>query len=84
LVATHAFIKRGVVEDAFRIAGILAGDPDEYVQKAIGSWVREAGKRDEAALVSYLMAHSDRLPRTTVNAATKLLPDDLKQELRDR
>lgn len=83
LVATHAFIKRGEVEDTFRIAGILAGDPDEFVQKAIGSWVREAGKRDEVALVSYLTAHLHRLPRATVTAATKLLPEEIKRELRD-
>ena len=78
LVATHAFIKRGEITDTFRIAEILAEDTDEYVQKAIGSWVREAGKRDEAALVSFLTANSEHLPRTTVTAAAKLLPDDTK------
>ena len=84
LVATHAFIKRGEVSDTFRIAGILAGDTDDYVQKAIGSWVREAGKRDEAALVSYLSAHAERLPKTTMTAATKLLPASTKSGLRGR
>ena len=82
LVATHAFIKRGEVTDAFRIAEILAEDPDDYVQKAIGSWVREAGKRDEAALVSFLTTNGARLPRRTVTAAAKLLPDDTKKSLR--
>lgn len=84
LVATHAFIKRGEVADTFRIAGILADDTDDYVQKAIGSWVREAGKKDEAALVSYLSAHTDRLPSTTMTAATKLLSARTKSELQGR
>ena len=81
LVATYAFIKRGEVTDTFRIAEMLAEDTDEYVQKAIGSWVREAGKRDEGALESFLTASKDRLPRTTMTAAAKLLPDDIKKSL---
>jgi len=84
LVATHAFIKRGEVADTFRIAGILADDTDDYVQKAIGSWVREAGKKDEAALVSYLSVHAERLPRSTMTAAMKLLPQGTKQGFRGR
>lgn len=84
LVATHAFIKRGEVTDTFRVAEILADDTDDYVQKAIGSWVREAGKRDEAALVSFLTVNSKRLPRTTVTAAANLLPDDIRADFRAR
>ncbi len=84
LVATYAFIKRGEVGDTFRIAEILADDSDLYVQKAIGSWVREAGKKDEAALVAYLTANSVRLPKTTMTAATKLLPAEIQNELRGR
>lgn len=82
LVATYAFIKRGEVTDTFRIAGMLAADTDEYVQKAIGSWVREAGKRDQGALESFLTANKDRLPRTTMTAASMLLPDDIKESFR--
>lgn len=82
LVATYAFIKRSEVGDTFRIAEILADDSDLYVQKAIGSWVREAGKKDEAALVAFLKANSDRLPKTTMTAATKLLPAEIQNELR--
>lgn len=84
LVATYAFIKRGEVTDTFRIAGMLAADTDDYVQKAIGSWVREAGKRDQGALESFLTANKDRLPRTTMTAASKLLPDDIKESFRKR
>lgn len=84
LVATYAFIKCSEVSDTFRIAEILADDTDAYVQKAIGSWVREAGKKNEAALVAYLKANSHRLPKTTVTAATKLLPEQTRSELRGR
>ncbi|MDX8351653.1 DNA alkylation repair protein [Cognatiyoonia sp. IB215182] len=84
LVATYAFIKRGEVADTFRIAATLADDTDDYVQKAIGSWVREAGKRDEAALVAFLTANADRLPRKTITAAAKLLPEEIKRRIRHR
>lgn len=84
LVATYAFIKRGEVSDTFRIAQILAADEDDYVQKAIGTWVREAGKRDEQALIEFLVQNKERLPRTTITAATKLLPAETKTEFRKR
>ncbi|MCR9138594.1 MAG: DNA alkylation repair protein [Alphaproteobacteria bacterium] len=84
LVSTHAFIKRGEVFDTFRVAEILAEDEDAYVQRAIGSWVREAGKRNEAALVEFLSRNSHRLPRSTVTAAAKTLPEKIKVAVRGR
>lgn len=84
LVSTYAFIRRGEVSDTFRIAELLADDPDEYVQKAIASWTREAGKRDEDALIRFLTANRDRLPRPTVTAASKLLAPPVRQRLRSR
>ena len=77
IVATYAFIRRGEVADTFRIATILAGDHDAYVQKAVASWAREAGKRDPAALTAFLTACKSRLPRATFSAAAKLLPQAL-------
>ncbi|MFQ6546363.1 DNA alkylation repair protein [Aestuariibius sp. 2305UL40-4] len=76
IVATHAFLKRGEVADTFRIAEVLAEDKDTYVQKAIGSWTREAGKRDEAALRHFLDRNANRLPRPTVTAASKPVKDE--------
>lgn len=84
LVSTYAFIRRGEVADTFRIAERLAEDPDRYVQKAIASWTREAGKRDEKALIRFLTANRDRLPRPTMTAASKLLPPPVRERLRSR
>ena len=82
LVSTYAFIKRGEVADTFRIAETLADDPDVYVQKAIASWTREAGKRDEGALVRFLTRNRERLPKPTITAASRLLPEDARRRLR--
>jgi 3-methyladenine DNA glycosylase AlkD len=71
LVATHAFVKRGEVADTVRIAARLADDPDPYVQKAIASWPRDAGKKDPEALAAFLDEHADKLPKGTVTAASR-------------
>ncbi|MDJ1007829.1 MAG: DNA alkylation repair protein [Paracoccaceae bacterium] len=75
IVATYAFLKRGQTDDTFRLADILAEDPHPYVQKALGSWLREAGKRDPEALSVFLAANANRLPRPTITTAGKALPE---------
>ena len=84
IVATHAFLKRGDVPDTLRIAEALADDSDDYVQIAIASWPREAGKTDTDALIGFLQRNADRPPKTTMTAASKLLPEDLRRRLRRR
>lgn len=81
LVSTFAFIRRGGVSDTFRIAGLLADDEDTYVQKAIGSWTREAGKKDPAALIAFLNEYKERLSRATITAASKHLTSKQKEAL---
>jgi 3-methyladenine DNA glycosylase AlkD len=61
---------------------VLAEDNDDYVQKAIGSWVREAGKRDEDVLVSFQIANKNRLPQMTITAASKKLWVEARQRIR--
>lgn len=82
IVATHAFLRRDETAETFRLAEVLAGDRDEYVQKAITSWVREAGKRAPGALADFLARNAERLPRPTLTAASKLLPEEVRLRLR--
>jgi DNA alkylation repair enzyme len=44
IVSTWFFIRLGDLDDTFRIAQILVDDPHDLVQKAVGGWIREAGK----------------------------------------
>ena len=74
IVATWYFIRLGEVGDTFRIAATLAHDPVELVQKAVGGWVREAGKRDEPALRRYLDTFAATMPRTALRYAVEKLP----------
>jgi DNA alkylation repair enzyme len=78
IVATYAFIKKGETEDTFNIAEILVSDEDEYINKAVGSWVREAGKKDQKRLLAFLDKHAKSMPRTTLRYAVEKL--DAKQK----
>jgi 3-methyladenine DNA glycosylase AlkD len=76
IVATYYFIRQHDLEDTFRIGAILAHDPDELVQKAVGGWVREAGKQDVGKLRSYLDRNAATMPRTALRYAVEHLDPD--------
>ena len=78
IVSTWFFIRRGDLDDTFRIAEILADDPHDLVQKAVGGWIREAGKRDEQRLRSYLDSNAATMPRTALRYAIEQLPSDVR------
>ena len=78
IVGTYYFIRAGDVADTFRIAEILVMDSHELVQKATGSWLREAGKKDQDALLRFLKKHAGTMPRTTLRYTTEKLDKGLR------
>jgi len=84
ILSTYAFIRRGDLDDTYRIAELLVGDEDELVQKAIGWMLREAGKRDEARLLAYLDAHRAVMPRVTVRYAIEKLEPAVRERYLER
>ena len=56
IVSTMTFIRHGQLGDTFAIANILLHHPHDLIHKAVGWLLREAGKRDPAALEAYLQA----------------------------
>lgn len=81
IVSTYYFIRSGDVNDTFGVAAILVKDKHELVQKAVGSWIREAGKRDQKQLLSFLEKHSRSMPRTMLRYAVEKLPPAQRTEL---
>ena len=79
IVSTYFFIRKNEIEDTFNIAKILVNDADEYVQKAVGSWIREAGKRDENRLKTFLDTYAVSMPRVTL----RYVIEKLDKETRD-
>lgn len=79
IVSTYYFIRKNEIEDTFNIAEILANDQDEYVQKAVGSWIREAGKRDEDKLKGFLNKFAQTLPRITLRYAIEKFDSETRK-----
>lgn len=61
IVSTMTFIRNGQLTDTFRIADILLHHPHDLIHKAVGWLLREAGKRDKAALEAWLLETPDQV-----------------------
>lgn len=78
IVSTWYFIRQNDVSDTFALAELLVKDKHEMIHKAVGSWVREAGKRDKKRLLSFLDTYAPVMPRTMLRYAVEKL--DKKQK----
>lgn len=73
IVSTMTFIRHGQLYDTFAIADILLHHPHDLIHKAVGWLLREAGKRDKAALEAYLLPRYKTMPRTALRYAIEKL-----------
>lgn len=80
IVSTYFFIRQNDLSDTFLIAAELVNDPHDLVQKAVGSWVREAGKRDPLALIEFLDQHAQLMPVAMLRCAIEKLGKKEKQD----
>jgi 3-methyladenine DNA glycosylase AlkD len=77
IVSTFYFIRKGEVDDTFKIAEMLINDKEDLIHKAAGGWLREAGKKDPKRLLSFLDKYAATMPRTFLRYAIERL--DKKQ-----
>ena len=80
IVATSYFIGKGELDPSFQVGEILVNDEHDLIQKAVGGWIREAGKKDQARLTAFLNRHAKQMPRTMVRYAAEKLPIALQNE----
>lgn len=80
IVATYFFIRQNDIEDTFRIAEMIVYDKEHFVNTAVGSWIREAGKRDKTMLVNFIERHYKRMPRITLRYAVEKLDKKAKEK----
>ena len=78
IVSTYYFVRQGDVDDTFRIAELLVTDEHDLVQKAVGSWLREAGKKDQKRLLVFLKTHSTSMSRPMLRYAVEKLPPAIR------
>jgi hypothetical protein len=79
ITATYYFIRQDDVDDTFKIAEVLVNDPHDLVQKAVGGWVREAGKKDLQKLLGFLDKYAATMPRTILRYAIEHLDKDQRE-----
>ena len=73
IVATYYFIRHDDTAETFRVAEVLVDDHDDLINKAVGGWVREAGKRDPDGLLNFLDRFAATMPRTALRYAVEHL-----------
>jgi 3-methyladenine DNA glycosylase AlkD len=78
IVSTYYFIRQNDISDTFKIAEMLLHDKENLIHKAVGSWIREAGKRDKKKLTDFLDHYAPMMPRTMLRYAIEKL--DKKQK----
>jgi hypothetical protein len=82
IVATHYFIRQGELDDTYAIAELLLGDDEDLIHKAVGGWLREAGKHDRARLLAFLDEHAAAMPRTMLRYAIEHLDPEVGEHYR--
>lgn len=79
IVATYHFIRHDDLDDTFAIADILIDDTADLVQKAVGGFLREAGKHDIDRLTAFLDRHAATMNRTALRYAVKHFDPDARR-----
>jgi len=79
IVSTYYFIRKNEIEDTYKIAEILINDEHELINKAVGSWIREAGKKDENRLKLFLDNYASTMPRVTLRYAIEKFDKETKK-----
>lgn len=80
MFATMAFVRRGDLDDAFAIAGILVDDEQDLINKVVGGVLRETGRNAPERLRAFLDRHADTMPRVALRYAIEHFPADERAE----
>lgn len=78
IVSTWFFIRNGDLDDTFKIGEILVHDQQDLIQKAVGGWIREAGKKNKSRLLNFLDKYAATMPRTALRYAIEHLDNTEK------
>jgi len=82
--ALNEFVHAGELDKPFRLLEKLLYDEEFWVQRAVGTWLRECWKKDAKRTEAFLLAHSPGLPPVTVTVATERSSKAFRAKLRAR
>lgn len=80
IMATFHYIKHGEFAETLHVAGLLRGDTEDLIHKAVGWMLREVGKRAQLAEEEFLGVHYKTMPRTMLRYAIEKFPEKLRQQ----
>lgn len=69
IVTNLTFIRKGELDDIFRLSEVVLYHPHDLMQKATGWMLREAGKKDKERLCDFLEKYHTTMPRTSLRYA---------------
>jgi 3-methyladenine DNA glycosylase AlkD len=76
------FVFAGELERPFSLLEQLLYDREFWVQRAVGTWLRECWKKDRRKTERFLLKHVRGLPRVVITVATERAPRAFREELR--
>lgn len=79
IVSTYYSIRQGDLDDTFTIAEMLLNDDQDLIHKAVGGWLREAGKKDQQRLLRFLDEHAAAMPGTALRYAIEHLTTEQRE-----
>lgn len=83
IVSTCYFIRKGEVDDTFKIAEILLKDKEDLVHKGTGWMLRFAGDKDKKKLLAFLDKYAASMPCVLLRYSIEKLDKKIKQHYMD-
>lgn len=74
ILSTFYYIRQHDLDDTYTYTVQRLDDDQDLMHKACGWMLREAGKRDESRLYSFINEYADRMPRTMLRYSIEKLP----------
>src|SRR3989454_3755280 len=82
MYALHRFVRAGELDRPVQLLEKLLCDEEFWVQRAVGTWLRECWKQDRRRTEAFLRKHARGLPRIVASVATERAPKSFRDELR--
>jgi len=82
--ALRDFVYAREFDKPFRLLERLLYDDHVWVQRAVGTWLRECWKRDRKRTEAFLRKHAKGLPKVVITVATERAPKAFREELRGK
>jgi 3-methyladenine DNA glycosylase AlkD len=80
--AMRDFVFAGELDKPFTLLERLLYDEEFWVQRAVGTWLRECWKKDKHRTETFLLKHVRGLPRVVITVATERAPKTFRRTLR--